>query len=222
MHRAGREGCGLLAERAGRAHADGMRHFIVVVGLVLLCSACGGTRVYGDPEADPVAFQVELERAFVSDMHQRGRARVGVGSSFGSGGYRGTGVGLGLHFSSTEVFLLGYDAASDALLFREELNWGTNTFAVPLLPQRELVLVADVRGSRQGSERIGRVAADQAQPISITLDERGSSLLRLDATRETVPAEDMSDREAAQETAAGESAEEPEGEDAAQEPGATD
>ncbi len=134
--------------------------------LALTAVGCGQKRRYGDDGGVPTAFAVTVEKAFVADMQNRqGRVGVGGGVGFGSGG-ASSGVGVGVSFSPTVVNLLGGEQSGGAQVFRQELSWGENTFAVPLTPGRELTLTVQVQGGREGWEGIGSVTIPE-QPGSV-------------------------------------------------------
>ena len=149
--------------------------------LVALCllAGCGEKRRYGDDGGTSVAFRVTLDRAFVSEMANRqGRVGVGVGAGVSSGGGSSIGTGVGLSFSSTTVYLVGGDGPGQGQVFRHELQWGENAFAVPLKPGRTLHLTIQVEGGRQGWEALGQVEIPSApQPqVQALLNAGGPKL----------------------------------------------
>ena len=142
--------------------------FTVILVALCLIAGCGGKRRYGDEGGTSVAFRVALDRAFVSDMKNRqGRVGVGVGAGVSSGGGSSIGTGVGLSFSSTTVYLVGGDGPGQGQVFRQELEWGENAFAVPLKPGRTLHLTIQVEGGRQGWEALGSVDIPTAPQPSV-------------------------------------------------------
>lgn len=155
------------------------RHLTLLAILsVLLLSACGEPRRFGDNGGAPVTITVQVERPFFSSMENRqGRPSAGAGVGFGSGGMTGVGVGVGLSFSSTQVYLLGGDAVGQGNVFRKELKWGENTFTVPLVAGRTLHLAVQAEGGRRGWEAIGTLTVPAPEPkLVIQLDSNGAKL----------------------------------------------
>lgn len=157
-----------------------MRRLLIPL-LIATCvlPACGKKRRYGDEGGTPVTVRVALDRAFVSDMRNRqARLGLGVGAGFSSRGGTGIGTGLGLSFSATTVYLVGGDGPGQGQVFRQEIEWGENTFTVPLAPGRTLHLTVQVEGGRQGWEAIGSVEIPRApQPtVEVVLGEAGPKL----------------------------------------------
>jgi len=151
----------------------------VVCLCAVLLSACGGSRLSGDPDGVPVTFHVELERSFVREMANRqGRVGLGAGVGIGRGG-GGVGLGVGLRFSSTHVTLLGGSEPAAAELFRQRIGWGSNRFTVPLRPGRELVITASVTGAREGWEVVGRTEIDPERPVVLLQMGEAGGQLRL-------------------------------------------
>ncbi|MBA3709704.1 MAG: hypothetical protein H0W83_12900, partial [Planctomycetes bacterium] len=127
----------------------------------------------------PVAFTVHLERAYVHEMRNRQfRPSVGAGAAFGSNGTSSYGTGVGLGFSSTQVYLLGGDGVAESQVFRRELRWGDNSFSVPLTPARVLHLTVQVEGGREGWESIGNITIPTAiaPQVRIVLDHAGGAV----------------------------------------------
>jgi hypothetical protein len=160
--------------------------FRVVAVFCALCAlavvgGCGDERRYGDPGARLVAFNVHLERAYIRQLADR-RIGVGVGAgeSWSSSGASGTGIGVGLTFSTTTVTLFGGDGVAEAQVFRQELKWGDNAFAVPLTPGRALYLMVRAEGGHEGWESIGSLTvppADAANPaVTIVLGGNGRTV----------------------------------------------
>jgi len=151
---------------------------------VLLLSACGEPRRFGDTEGIPVTITAQAERPFFNSMENRqGRPSAGAGVGFGSGGMTGVGMGVGLSFSSTQVYLLGGDAVGQGNVFRKELKWGANTFSVPLSAGRVLHLTVQAEGGRRGWEAIGTVTVPAQDPtIAIVLDGNGAKITVTPAT----------------------------------------
>ncbi len=143
----------------------------VLLALGFACvtsSGCGTPRRFGDPDGVPVVISVELDRAFVSNMANRQwTPSLGGGVGFGSGGARTSGVGMGLSFSSTHVYVIGGDAPGQANVFRKEVAWGATAFTVPLTPGRTLVLGAQVQGGREGWESVGSVVIPTASGAQV-------------------------------------------------------
>src|SRR4051812_14085707 len=107
----------------------------VIVLLALLAAACcvvlggcGQARRFGDQGGQPAAFEVALDRAFISGMYNRqGSPHVGIGTGWSSRGGLGVGTGVGLSFSATSVSLLGSEGPGGSeVVFRQELKWGDN------------------------------------------------------------------------------------------------
>ena len=161
-----------------------MRHSLaflclfIALPLLLILSACGEPRRFGDVGGVPVTVTAHIERAFVSGMENRqARPSVGAGAGFSSGGMSGLGVGVGLAFSSTQVFLVGGDNVGQANIFRQEMKWGDNTFSVPLMAGRTLHLSVQVEGGRRGWEALPPVIVPLSEPtIAIVLDSNGAKL----------------------------------------------
>jgi hypothetical protein len=145
---------------------------------VVLLSACGEPRRFGDNGGVPVNFSAQVERAFFNSMENRqGRPSAGAGIGFGSGGMTGVGVGIGLSFSSTQVYLLGGDAVGQGNVFQKELKWGENAFSVPLTAGRTLHLTVQAEGGRRGWEAIGTFNVPAQDPkVAILLDSNGAKL----------------------------------------------
>lgn len=145
---------------------------------VLLLSACGEPRRFGDTGGVPVTVTAKVDRAFFNSMENRqGRPSAGAGVGFGSGGHTGVGVGIGFSFSSTQVYLLGGDAVGQGNVFRKELSWGDNTFTVPLSAGRVLHLTVQAEGGRRGWEAIGTATVPARDPVlAIVLDGNGSQV----------------------------------------------
>ena len=142
-----------------------------------LLSACGGSRSMGDIGGVPVEIKVDLDRAFVSAMENRqGRLGASAGMTVGSGGTR-TGIGFGLSFSSTNVYIYGGNAPGQANVFRKKVKWGSNEFTIPMNPGRKVVFTAVVSGGRSGWESVGSyvVKADK-NAVLISLVESGTSV----------------------------------------------
>lgn len=157
----------------------------------LVVSSCGQTRRYGDDQGAPVAFTVSLDRAFVKAMHNnQWRPSVGAGASFSSGGSRSYGTGVGVSFSSTNVYLLGGEGPAEAQVFRRELKWGDNAFTVPLTPGRTLHLTVKAEGGREGWESLGEfpVPRDGDPRFSITLGRDGAKVTVTPAPAPVPPA----------------------------------
>lgn len=141
-----------------------------LIGTALLATGCGKARRYGDDGGVPVVFSVTLERASVADMSNRQwRPSVGAGVGMSSGGRSSFGTGVGLSFSATEVYLLGGDGPAEAQIFRRELKWGENRFAVPLTPGRTLHLTVKAQGGREGWESLGAVTIPSAPEPRVTV-----------------------------------------------------
>ena len=145
---------------------------------VLFLSACGEPRRFGDTGGVPVTVTAQVERPFFSSMENRqGRPSAGAGVGFSSGGHSSMGVGIGLSFSSTQVYLLGGDSVGQANVFRQELKWGDNQFSVPLTTGRTLFLAVQAEGGRRGWESLGQVSIPGQDPrIAIQLDGNGSKI----------------------------------------------
>lgn len=155
-------------ERSARVAAPSP--LILLGAALILLSACGEPRRYGDVGGTPTTVRVSLDRAFVSGMHNRqARVGVGVGGSVSSGGHRSVGTGLGVSFSATSVYLLGGEGAGEAQLFRQTLSWGETTFTVPLTPGRSLHLTVQVQGGREGWESVGAVVIPAGATPTVTL-----------------------------------------------------
>jgi hypothetical protein len=134
--------------------------------------SCGTPRRFGDADGQPVSFHVELDREYVRSLSDRQVSTsmgVGVGSS--SHGGRSAGVGVGVSFSSTQVYLLGGDAAAQGNVFRKQISWGDTEFTVPLTAGRVLHLTVQVQGGYQGWEAIGPVTIPDLanQHVAVTL-----------------------------------------------------
>ena len=151
---------------------------LTLLPLLLLFTACGEPRRFGDVGGVPVTVTTHIERAFVSGMENRqARPSVGAGVGFGSGGMSGMGLGVGLSFSSTQVFMVGGDNVGQANIFRQEIKWGDNTFTVPLMAGRTLHLSVHVEGGRRGWEALPPVIIPPSEPaIAILLDSNGAKL----------------------------------------------
>lgn len=145
---------------------------------VLLLTACGEPRRFGDANGVPVTINLKVERAFFSSMENRqGRPSAGAGVGFGSGGHTGVGVGIGFSFSSTQVYLLGGDSVGQGNVFRKEVKWGDNTFNVPLAAERTLHLTVQAEGGRRGWEAIGTITVPAQNPaVTILLDGNGAKV----------------------------------------------
>jgi hypothetical protein len=148
----------------------------IVIGIAL--SGCGEPRRFGDPNGIPVTVKAKVERAFFSSMENRqGRPSVGAGGGFSSGGSSSIGVGVGLHFSSTQVYLLGGDAVGQGNVFRQEVKWGDNSFTVPLTAGRTLHLMVQAEGGRRGWESLGSITVPAKDPtVTLVLDGNGTTL----------------------------------------------
>lgn len=157
-----------------------MNRHLAILGLlaVLLLSACGEPRRFGDTSGVPVTVTLKVERPFFSSMENRqGRPSAGAGVGFGSGGMTGVGVGVGFSFSSTQVYLLGGDSVGQGNVFRKELKWGDNSFTVPLSAGRTLHLTIQAEGGRRGWEAIGTITVPAQDPkIDIMLDGNGAKV----------------------------------------------
>lgn len=152
---------------------------LAAIAAVLLLTGCGEPRRYGDVGGTPTAFTVSLDRAFVNGFENRqGRPSVGGGVGFSSGGGSYSGVGIGLSFSSTQVYLLGGEKIGQGEVFRQELKWGENSFSVPLTPGRALYLTITAEGGRRGWEGIGSlvVPQDAAPAARIVLGAEGGKV----------------------------------------------
>ncbi len=151
---------------------------ILALATVLLLTACGEPRRFGDSGGVPVTINAQVERPFFSSMENRqGRPSAGAGVGFGSGGATGIGVGIGFSFSSTQIYLLGGDAVGQGNIFRKEMKWGDNTFSVPLTAGRTLHLTVQAEGGRRGWESIGTVTVPAQDPqIAIVLDTNGAKM----------------------------------------------
>jgi hypothetical protein len=155
-----------------------MAKWLILLAL-LPVAGCGSTRRYGDAGGVPVPFDVRLERSFVHDMQNRQwRPSVGAGAAFGSGGYSSYGTGVGLSFSSTEVYLLGGDGPAESQIFRREISWGDNSFSVPLAVGHVVHLTVMAQGGREGWESIGTITVPNAidPRVRIVLDRDSVSL----------------------------------------------
>jgi hypothetical protein len=152
-----------------------MRTAIFLMGLVALSLAiagCGSERRFGDADGVPVTVIVNLDRAYVRGLSSRQvRTSVGAGASFGSGGHRSSGVGVGLTFEATNAYLVGGDGPAEAQVFRKKLSWGENTFTVPLTPGRSMYLSSQVSGGYEGWESVGEVTIppDGSPTIRVSL-----------------------------------------------------
>lgn len=144
---------------------------------LILLAACGKERRFGDPDGEPVTITVTVERDYVRALSSRRvGTSVGAGTSFGSGGSRSTGVGVGLSFSATTVTLIGGDGPAQGQVFRKKLSWGTTTFTVPLRPGRELHLTAQASGGYEGWEGIGSVIVPETPQPTITILLTGDTI----------------------------------------------
>lgn len=150
----------------------------IAVATVLLLSACGEPRRFGDAGGVPVTVTVKVERAFFSSMENRqGRPSAAAGVGFGSGGHSGVGVGIGFSFSSTQVYLLGGDSVGQGNIFRKEIKWGDNSFTVPLAAGRTLHLTIQAEGGRRGWEAIGPLTVPAQDPtVAVLLDGNGAKV----------------------------------------------
>ncbi|MBA3697956.1 MAG: hypothetical protein H0W78_03670 [Planctomycetes bacterium] len=157
---------------------------------VLLLTACGEPRRFGDTNGMPVTITLTVERPFFSSMENRqGRPSAGAGVGFGSGGHSGVGVGVGFSFSSTQVYLLGGDAVGQGNVFRKEVKWGDNTFNVPLAAGRVLHLTVQAEGGRRGWEAIGTITVPAQTPaVTILLDANGAKLTVTPSAAPAAPA----------------------------------
>lgn len=152
---------------------------MAVVAATLFIAGCGEPRRYGDAGGTPTAFTVSLDRAFVNGFENRqARPSVGGGVGFSSGGGSYSGVGVGLSFSSTQVYLLGGESVGHGEVFRQELKWGDNRFSVPLTPGRTLHLTVAAEGGRRGWEAIGTLVVphDAAPAAHIVLNAEGGKV----------------------------------------------
>ncbi len=154
-----------------------MKQTITCCALLLLLCGCAERR-HGDPGGVPVTVNAKIERDFYSNMENRqGRPSAGVGVGYSSRGHTSTGVGFGLSFSSTQVYIVGGDAVGQSNVFRQEVKWGDNTFTVPLTPGRTIHLTTVAEGGRRGWEAIGTVVVPQTDPhIDINIAASGVSL----------------------------------------------
>ena len=150
----------------------------ILISLLFIFSACGEPRRFGDVGGVPVTVTVHIERAFVSGMENRqARPSVGAGAGFSSGGMSSMGLGVGLSFSSTQVYIVGGDNVGQANIFRQEIKWGDNSFTVPLAASRTLHLSVQVEGGRRGWEALPPVIIPLSEPaIAIVLDSNGAKL----------------------------------------------
>ena len=153
-----------------------LRHVLVFIALLLL-AGCGGSRQMGDIGGVPVEFEVQLDRSFVKAMENRqGRLGASAGVSVGSGGTR-SGLGFGLSFSSTNVYLYGGNGPGQAGLFKKKLKWGVNQFTIPVNVGRKVVFSVVVSGGRSGWESIGNYTVKQSDnALRIFLVESGGSI----------------------------------------------
>lgn len=169
-----------------------MNRHLVILGFlaVLLLSACGEPRRFGDTGGVPVTVTLKVERPFFSSMENRqGRPSAGAGVGFGSGGMTGVGVGVGFSFSSTQIYLLGGDSVGQGNVFRKEVKWGDNTFTVPLSTGRTLHLTVQAEGGRRGWEAIGTITVPAQDPkVDIVLDGNGAKFTVTPATVPAAPA----------------------------------
>jgi hypothetical protein len=143
---------------------------VLAAAAVLVLAGCGEPRRYGDADGTPTAFTVNLDRAFINGFENRqARPSVGAGVGFSSGGGSYSGVGVGLTFSTTQVYLLGGESVGQGEVFRQELKWGENHFSVPLTPGRTLHLTVMAEGGRRGWEGIGSLVVPQAAEPAATI-----------------------------------------------------
>lgn len=166
------------------------RHLATLAILsVLLLSACGEPRRFGDNGGVTVNVTAQVDRAFFSSMENRqGRPSAAAGVGFGSGGHTGVGLGVGFQFSSTQVYLLGGDAIGQGNVFRKELKWGENTFTVPLAAGRTLHLTIQAEGGRRGWEAIGAITVPAQDPtVAIVIDGNGAKMTVTPVVAPTVP-----------------------------------
>jgi hypothetical protein len=157
---------------------------------IVLLSACGEPRRFGDNGGLPVTVTAQVDRGFFSSMENRqGRPSAGAGVGFGSGGATGVGVGVGFSFSSTQVYLLGGDSVGQGNVFRQEVKWGENSFTVPLAPGRTLHLTIQAEGGRRGWEAIGVVTVPAQDPkLAIVIDANGAKVTVTPAPAAPAPA----------------------------------
>lgn len=157
---------------------------VIVVAAVLVLSACGEPRRFGDANGVPVNVTATIERPFFSTMQNRqGRPSAGAGVGISSGGWSSVGVGIGFQFSSTQVYLLGGDSIGQGNVFRKEMKWGENTFTVPLAAGRTLHLTVQAEGGRRGWEAIGTLTVPAHDPtITLRLDGNGAHMTVTPAT----------------------------------------
>lgn len=168
-----------------------MKILLTCATVALLLSSCGKPRRFGDEGGAPTAFTVRLDRAFVNGMKNRqARPSIGAGAAFGSGGHSSFGTGVGLTFSSTVVHLLGGDAPGSGNVFAKELEWGDNSFQVPLTPGRSLTLSVQAAGGREGWESVGTVTAptEAGSVIHLDLTENGGTATVRAATSTAIEA----------------------------------
>ena len=151
---------------------------LLAIATMLLLSACGEPRRFGDAGGVPVTVTVKVDRAFFSSMENRqGRPSAAAGVGFGSGGHTGVGVGIGFSFSSTQVYLLGGDSIGQGNIFRKEIKWGDNSFSVPLAAGRTLHLTIQAEGGRRGWEAIGPLTVPAQDPmVAVLLDGNGAKI----------------------------------------------
>jgi hypothetical protein len=171
-----------------------MRSLLIATSALLCICSCGKPRRFGDEGGVPATFTVHLERAFVGGMKNRqARPSLGVGAGIGSGGHSSFGTGVGLTFSSTVVHILGGEEPGSGNVFIKEIEWGDNTFTVPLTPGRTLTLSVEASGGREGWESIGTLTVPQESGSEIHLDlteSGGTATVRATSTTsETAPAE---------------------------------
>lgn len=155
------------------------RHLaVLVVAAVLVLSACGEPRRFGDANGVPVNVIAKIERPFFSTMQNRqGRPSAGAGVGISSGGWSSVGVGVGFQFSSTQVYLLGGDSIGQGNVFRKEMKWGENSFTVPLVAGRTLHLTVQAEGGRRGWEAIGTLTVPAQDPtVTLVLDGNGAKM----------------------------------------------
>jgi hypothetical protein len=159
-------------------------------------AGCGGPRqIAGDPGGVPVAFEVTLSRQFVRDLKNRGpggREDVVVYQHYGAEWYgtpyyygrdrRGRLYPIYDPFWSTGVYvagpaptrvhLLAGDGPGQARTFRVELDYGTNSFDVPITPGRKVTLTVQAYGGLDGWEEVGSFTADNRPGQRVVLDLR--------------------------------------------------
>jgi hypothetical protein len=139
----------------------------LVVALVTGCGQASHHFIQNTSENSGVAFDVTLDKAFVSSVSSIGGGQAAMLILVGP-------------FTNNAVLLVAKEntASGEKIAFRERLKWGHNSFNTFLAKNTSYQLVVVVQGTRSGFKDIGKieVGPNGSQHFTVNLLENEVSV----------------------------------------------